>query len=72
MRKENKRTLSSLLVILTIEELEIKIVEKIKKARDKNKLVWCHKSLSHICHSHSYIVTWSCITTEQDKRLGKK
>ena len=39
MRKENKRTLSSLLVILTIEELEIKIVEKIKKARDKNKLV---------------------------------
>ena len=35
MRKENKRILSSLLVILTIEELEIKIVEKIKKARDK-------------------------------------
>ena len=70
MRKENKRTLSSLLVILTIEELEIKIVEKIKKARDK--LVWCHKSLSHICHCHSYIVTWSCVTIEQDRRLGKR
>ena len=39
------------LVKVVIEGLEIEIVKKIKKARGKDKLVWCHKSLSHMCHN---------------------